>query len=293
VRNTVKYSQNFLTNDELVASLLSKSSISNTDTVLEIGVGDGIITKKLLRKSERVVAFEIDKNKFDKASLLFQAERSLDLVWGDFLTFRLPSYQYKVFSNIPFNITSSIIKKLFFDDYPPEDAYLIIQKEAALKFVGKPLNNKNSQLSVILYPWFEMSITHNFKKNDFSPKPKVDIVLLEIYKRKIPLIGGEKEKYFDFVTYTFNQFKPNIGEGLREVFGGKELFQIAKRLGFSLESKPSDLDFENWISLFEIYLNIPEDKQRVIFGSYTKQLMQQQGLEKIHRTRTDPNWRKG
>ena len=278
--NRIKYSQNFLTNTDLVRNLVSKSNITANDTVYEIGAGEGIITKQLLGKAGKVVAFEIDKSFFQKLSQKFQNINNLKLISESFLDSNLPNYPYKVFSNIPFNITASIIKKLTLTNNSPEVAYLIVQKEAAMKFAGKPLDIKNSQMSVILYPWFESQVVYEFKPNDFFPRPSVNIILLEIKKRPEPLVK-DKNKYQDFVTYTFNQPKPNITEGLSKIMKIK-----------STNSKPSEINYDEWISLFELFLSQPERRQSIVKGVFAKQLKDQENLEKINRTRVDQNWRK-
>lgn len=293
MRNRIKYSQNFLQNTELVKSLVSKSGISQNDTVLEIGAGEGIITAELLNKADKVIAFEVDKYFFDRLEEKFQGSISLQLRLEDFLEVDLPIYPYKVFSNIPFNLTAAIIKKLTFEENSPEDAYLIIQKEAAMKFVGKPLDSKNRQLSVLLFPWFEIKSIYNFKPGDFHPRPNVQVVLIEIKKRQGPLINLQKrQKYEDFVTFAFNQFKPNITDGLSNVLGKQDIITLAGEYGFSPEAKPSEIDFQNWIRLFENFSKVPEKQQSIVKGSFSKQLKQQENIEKVNRTRVDKDWRR-
>ena len=294
MRKRIRYSQNFLRNNQLVKNLLDKSSIYSNDIVYEIGAGDGIITKELLKKAKRVVAFELDRNLYDKLTQRFQGKKSLELRLENFLTYKLPNYSYKVFSNIPFNITSAIIKKLTLENNSPEDTYLIVQNEAAKKFAGKPIDNKNSQIAVILNPWFEYHIIHKFKASDFFPRPNIEIVLLEIRKRKKALIDTKnKQKYEDLITYAFNQFKPNIAEGLSNVLRKQDIIRLTKEFNFSPNSKPTELDFNDWRSLFNLFYNAPKNKQKLVLGSFTKQLRQQEKIEKIHRTRTDKNWKKG
>lgn len=280
--NRIKYSQNFLRDFNLVRSLISKSSISKNDTILEIGAGKGIITTELLNRAGKVIAYELDKQLLDALTQKFQGNQLLQLEFKDFLGVNLPNFPYKIFSNIPFNITSAIIKKLTLEDNPPEDAYLIVQKEAAMRFMGKPLDIKNSQLSVILHPWFEFRSMYEFKPDDFSPRPNVTIILLEIKKRNEPLIDSKnKDKYEDFITYTFSQPKPNITEGLSKVMRIE-----------ATNSKPSELDFEDWIDLFEMFLKLPEKQQSIVKGSFNMQLKQQENIEKINRTRVDEGWKK-
>ena len=72
MRNRIKYSQNFLVSNELVRSLIRKSSLSSDDIVFEIGAGEGIITQELLKKSKKVVAFELDRDLLNKLSEKFR-----------------------------------------------------------------------------------------------------------------------------------------------------------------------------------------------------------------------------
>lgn len=273
--------------------MVAKSSISQNDTVIEIGAGEGIITAELLNKASKVIAYEVDKHFYDELKRKLSGNKSLHLKLQDFLATDLPKFPYKVFSNIPFNITSAIIKKLTLEAHPPVDCYLIVQKEAAKKFVGKPLDSKNSQLSVLLYPWFEIKKIYDFRPSDFHPKPNVNIVLIEIKKRNQPLVDSQKrEQYEDFITFSFSQFKPNITEGLSNIFGKQNIIKLAKEYSFSHKAKPSKLNFQDWISLFESFTRLSNEKQFIVKRSFHKQLKQQENIEKVNRTRVDKNWLK-
>jgi 23S rRNA (adenine-N6)-dimethyltransferase len=238
------------------------TNINENDRVLEIGAGDGTITKRLLDNGVRVIAYEIDNELYNRLVAKFGENSLLEVNQGDFLEQTLPNSEYKVFSNIPFNITSEIIKKLTMAMNPPTEAYLIVQKEAAIKFLGKPYDDKNSQVSVLLYPFFELQMIYDFQRRDFTPQPNVDVVLLGIKKRTKPLIEIEKRNaYQDFITYKFTR------------------------------SKTSKLSFIDWLDLFGRFMDLPEAKKNRIKGSFSKLLREQKKLDKIHRTRIDKNWR--
>jgi len=293
MRNRIAYSQNFLKDKGLVAKLIASTSLNDQDTVYEIGVGQGIITEQLLSKVKKVVAFEIDKNLYEKLSQRFSGQSSLELKLGNFLDYQLPNYSYKVFSNIPFNITSAIVKKLTTTSTPPTDTYLFVQKEAARKFIGKPFDIKNSQLAVLLHPWFNLEVVHKFNPNDFFPKPMIDIVLMRIEKRDKPLIENrDKRLYEDFIVYTFNQFKPNVVEGLARVISKDGMNRLANQLGFKPTSKPSELDYAHWQGLFtHLLTQIDESHRQIVKGASNRLATQQDKLEKANRTRNDPNWK--
>jgi 23S rRNA (adenine-N6)-dimethyltransferase len=247
-------SQNFLRDRELVKSLIRASGISWKDSVLEIGAGSGIITEDLLSLSRKVIAVEIDKGLYTLLSGRLGDNKSLELIYGNFLDFELPKEPYKVFSNIPFSITGEIIKKLLFSNNPPESCNLIVQKEAAEKFTVN--QRKNSMLSILFYPWFEIKISHTFKRTDFNPIPNVDLCLLQIIKRPTSLIHNDDlSKYRDYVVFRFTKCR-----------------------GVAERQPPQ------WLTSYT--------KDIHCRGSFLKWQKEQTKLEKIHRTRTDRNWMK-
>lgn len=247
-------SQNFLRDRELVNGLIRASDISWNDTVLEVGTGNGIITESLISVSKKVIAVEIDKDLFAPLSSRLGKNRNLEFIYGNFLDFELPKEPYKVFSNIPFSLTGEIIKKLLFSNNPPDSCNLIVQKEAAEKFVVN--QRKNSMLSVLFYPWFDIKVTHIFNRTDFTPIPRVDICFLQVIKRPTPLIPyNGLSKYRDFVVFKFTKCR-------------------------AVNKWP----VEQWANSYKKAVHHR--------GSFVKWQYEQSKLEKIHRTRTDRNWRK-
>ena len=290
MRNRIKYSQNFLKSHELVRLLLVKSSINSDDVVCEIGAGEGIITQALSNKCRKVVAYEIDDNLFNNLKQKFDKNEVVDVRNQDFLKSSLPDHEYKVFSNIPFNLTAEIIKKLAFSKNPPTDSYLIVQKEAAKKFLGRQINVNNSLVSVLMQASFEMSVFYEFNRNDFIPRPMVDIVMIRLLKRDNPLINKELlGAYYDFVTYSFSQFAPNISTGLKKILSSQSISNIARGNKFSNDAKPSEVPLEGWIELFSEFMR--QGNKPVVSGTYKKLLSEQSRLEKVNRTRVDKNWK--
>src|SRR5438045_1195952 len=155
------YAQNFLKDSCLVASLLTRCNIDHDDVVYEIGSGKGIITEQLARRCKHVVA--IEKDPCLSALLLQQfADRpNVTIHECDFLHYHLPRKPYKVFANIPFNITTAIVTRLTAEEYPPEDAYLAMQNEAAGMIVRRP---HECLRSVLLKPWLYVEQVQHFQR---------------------------------------------------------------------------------------------------------------------------------
>jgi 23S rRNA (adenine-N6)-dimethyltransferase len=273
-----------LKNPRFVSSLLNKTDIDSKDTVVEIGAGTGVITGQLLDKVKKVIAIEYDKDLVDELYRSFSKYSNLEIVKTDFLTWKLPSYPYKVFSNIPFNVTADIVTKLLESENSPESTYLIMQDKAAERFIGEPVGD-NSQASILLKPFFDMGIVTKINRNQFEPRPSVNTVLAKFIKKEYPLIKYENwQEYRDFVIYGYNQWKPTILEAFGEVFSYKQSKIIKRNFGVG-GMKPSELNIEQWVKMFETYKQyVPEFKKEKVRGAEKRLKRQQKSLEKRHRT---------
>ena len=171
-------------------------------------------------------------------------------------------------------------------EYPPEEAYLVMQKEAADMFLGK---SHESLRSVLLKPWFETDIVYRFRRKDFLPEPRVDVVMLRLRKRGPPLVHHTDRQYFrDFIVYSFTSWQPTLSYTLKGIFTRQQIKYISRELGVHLEATPTSLTFEQWLSLFVYFKNIGNERaKRTILGSEKRLMEQQKRLQKVHRTRTE------
>lgn len=283
-RSSIFYSQNYLKDARLVDALIEKSSINGSDVVYEIGPGKGIITGQLARYCKQVVAVEKDPRLVALLIQKFAQEPGVIIREGDFLQYRLPCKPYKVFANIPFNITSAIVTKLTSANHPPEDAYLTMQEEAASIYLGRPFE---SLRAVLLKPWFDVEIVHRFRRRDFVPEPRVEVVMLRLHKRGPPLVSRKKRQLFrDFVVYGFTSWKPSVGQILKGIFTRNQLRRINNVLEINPNATPTELSFEQWLKLFESFREKgSREAMGSIKGSEKRLKRQQQRLHKIHRTR--------
>ncbi len=177
-------SQNFITDGRLINRIVNLSNICKKDKVIEIGTGKGHLTDALCKKSGSVCSVEIDRRLCERAGERLSGFSNLELVCGDFLKYRLPAKgKYKVFANIPYFITSQIVKKLTEQQNPPTDIWLIMEKGAAKRFAGLGRETVNS---LSLKVNWEMKILYYFRREDFHPMPSVDCVLLYFSKKAEP-----------------------------------------------------------------------------------------------------------
>lgn len=283
----LSHSQNFLQRRQLVQILVDSANLTPDDPVLEIGPGRGIITAELARRGLEVVAVEADEDLVVLLRARFAACPNVHIIAGDFLRFALPSTSYNVFASIPFDQTAAIVAKLTTAPVPPENAFLIMQAEAAERYVGDP---RVSLLAVLLKPAFTLRIAHRFRRTDFTPVPHVDVVMLRLRKRGPPLVApGDLALYRDFVTFCFTARFPFLRETLQTVVGGRRAAWLLDRAQLGRKITPSQVPFAAWLTLFQAFQSRANasDRQR-IQGSYRRLLRQQAKLVKVHRTRPPP-----
>lgn len=280
----IAYSQNFLHSPRLVDRLLNRSGIVEDDLVIEIGPGRGVITRRLAARCRQVLAVEKDPRLVELLRAHFADAGNVALFEADFLDFPLPLTAYKVFANIPFNITAAIVGKLTSGSSPPVDAFLGMQREAAERFLGTP---RETLAAVLMKPWFDPVVVHQFLPSDFSPAPGVDVVLLRLRRRDSPLIAPEEAAYFgDFVTYLFSAWRPTVRESVSRLVPKRQVVRIEREAGASLDVPPSALPFPAWLALAHAFRDVAGSRATAVQGARQRLDQQQANMKKEHRTRS-------
>lgn len=282
-RRSIVYSQNFFKHQSVARHIVEWSTLDPRDLVLEIGPGEGVLTRELADRCWQVMAVEKDPALARRLGRQLGESPNVTVFEADIVEFPLPVTPYKVFANIPFNITAAIMTRLTESPNPPDEAALVMQREAAERFTGSP---RGTLSAALLHPWFEMSIGYRFQPSDFVPPPRVDVVLLRFNKRGPPLVSRSKmAQYRDFVTVGFTAWQPTVYDAFREVFGTRRLSTIAAS-GLNLHQKPSEMPLEDWPVLFAQCMRNASSRQReIVRGAEERLRAQQQKLTKRHRSR--------
>jgi 23S rRNA (adenine-N6)-dimethyltransferase len=261
-RRQVFLAQNFLRSPELVRRLVAMSSIGPGDVVYEIGPGGGIITAELARAAAKVVAIEKDPMLVRRLRERFRGVGNVEIIEKDFLRFSIRERDYKIFANIPYSITASLVRKILYAPPAPSEAYLILQKEPARKFAGLP---RETLFSLRAKPFFEFQIVAGLRRTDFDPAPDVDSVLLHIARRRAPVLRKEDAAlYREFVRYGFGRWKRHLRSAFEPVFTYKQWKRLSRDLHFPLNATPTELTFEQWLGLFKAFKHRPAITDRAL-----------------------------
>ncbi len=227
-RKQLALAQNFLKSSSLVRRLLADSTIGPSDAVIDIGAGRGIIAAELASIARKVIAVEKDPALADILRDRFHTRSNVNIVETDFLEYRLPDGDYKIFANISYNLTSEIMRKILDASSAPSDAYLILQKEAAEKFSGCPAETR---FSILAKPRFLFRILRKLRRTDFEPVPRVDSVMLHIQKRSPPLVPPADEALFrKLVCFGFAGCNRSLGRTFEPIFSYRQWKILIERI---------------------------------------------------------------
>lgn len=234
-RLVANYSQHFLRNSHLIGELVGHSNIRRNDTVIDIGAGSGAITVVLSRRCAQVLAYEAEPIAAVKLRSNMSNLENVRVIEADFLQAELPDGPYKVFANIPFSLSSAIVRKLCEADNAPKSIYLVVQKQFAQKLIVTG-SHFHGALGMVIAPWWMTRIRRPLRRTDFTPPPAVDTVLLEIKRREEPLLPRDlQQQYIEFVEHCFAEPK------------------YYARTAAPRELKPSQLTPEQWVAVFRAH----------------------------------------
>jgi 16S rRNA (adenine1518-N6/adenine1519-N6)-dimethyltransferase len=175
-----RFGQHFLNSNSIAKSIVSEAKITKNDTVFELGTGLGILTPLLCEKANKVISMDVDKQLIEDAKSDFSKIHNLILKSGDGFK---NNDSFTIFvSNLPYSKSKEAIEWLAESSF--SHGVIMVQKEFAEKLLAKS-SKKRKAISVIADHAFEISLLSNVSKNNFSPPPKVDSVILKIVKKNI------------------------------------------------------------------------------------------------------------
>ena len=179
-----KFGQNFLINQDILQKIINTASLSVNDTVLEIGAGIGNLTLELAKKADRVIAIEKDRKMCVILKDVLEKEniKNVKIIDKDVLEYRTPDIKYKLIANLPYYITSPVIRKFLEAKRKPKKMILMVQKEVAQRICSKP--GKMNLLAVSVQFYAKPEIKFFVSKACFWPQPKVNSAIIEIIPHK-------------------------------------------------------------------------------------------------------------
>lgn len=243
--------QNFLIDEQHLDRIVAASGVQASDEVLEVGAGLGSLTRGLAAVARRVVAVEFDRALIPLLQEVVADLKNVDIVQADILRLELDQYfkapGFLVIANIPYYLTSNLIRHFLEADPRPARLALTIQREVAQRACAQPPEMSLLSLSVQLYG--EPRIAHNIPAGAFFPVPKVDSAVLVIDLFDQPRLPAEKiEPFFAMAKAAFSQKRKTLANSLASLpqFDKAQAEAHLQSAGIDPRRRPQTLTLEEW-----------------------------------------------
>lgn len=243
--------QNFLKSNTIVKDMVRAANVSETDTVLEIGPGKGVLTKMLLETGARVVAVEKDVDLLPILEETFAKELAsgqLSLLNEDILNISIDKLNlpttYKIVANIPYYITGEIMRFFLSAQNQPDSITLMVQKEVAERIVAR--DGKESVLSLSVKLYGEPHYIKKVPARYFSPQPKIDSAIIHISDiSRDKLDDIDEQSFFHTVKSGFQHKRKLLAGNLKGIVSG-DAFTMCE---IQDNARAENIPLEKWICL--------------------------------------------
>ena len=251
--------QNFLQDNLALQMIVRVAELKPADTVLEIGPGFGSLTRYLALSAGTVIAVELDRKLFPALGEVLAPYKNVQLVQGDILKIDpagiISRPGYVVVANIPYYITSAVIRHLLEADLAPRRMVLTVQKEVAERICA--LDGAMNLLALSVQVYGTPSIEGIIPAEAFTPAPKVDSAILRIDIRPQPVIPASLlDAFFSMIKAGFSQkrktLRNSLSGGLRLSLADTEAMLV--RAGIDPRRRAETLSLEEWGRLVLEYL---------------------------------------
>jgi len=240
-----KWGQNFLVDNNLLDKIVSTVDPQVNDHILEIGPGEGVLSKKILPQVKEMLAIEIDPLLVDYLNKQKNL-KELNVIQGDILINNIRDLPItnpvRVIGNIPYNITSPIIFWLIEQLDYWDDAFVMTQKEVAQRLTAKVSTKAYGRLTVVVGAYLNVDYRFTIPPDVFVPKPKVDSAFIRLTKKKQSLIKDEDYvKFTKIVAAAFNQRRKMLRNSMKSWDFSKS---VKEKIDFS--RRPESLSVEEF-----------------------------------------------
>ncbi len=244
--------QHWLNDKEALDAIVAAGQVKAGDNILEIGPGQGALTDVLLQKRAQITAVEYDSELARELTKKYQDNPAIKIFSQDIRSYNfndMPS-GYKIVANIPYYLTSLLIRQICEAANPPAIAVLLVQKEVAERVCASP--GEMSILSVSAQTYFETSLGRVVRADLFIPPPKVDSQILILKRRAESLVDEQNSKqFFRIVKAGFSERRKKLRSSLSGGLGisKSEAENLLNKAGINPDLRAQNLSLEDWLNL--------------------------------------------
>jgi 16S rRNA (adenine1518-N6/adenine1519-N6)-dimethyltransferase len=246
------FGQNYLLSQAAIDHMIDAAGISSADTIIEIGPGFGVLTETLAERAHHVFALEIEQTLRPYWEDKLPSLPALEIIWGNALNTihdvisSLEGKPFKVVANLPYQITSHVIRTILELPTPPSDMVVMVQKEVAQRICAQP--GDMSVLAVAVQYYGEPKYVATVKKGSFWPAPKVDSAIVHVGQITAQ---SEAKEFFELVRAGFSNKRKQAAKNISaQLFIERATVEEAlEALNIRRDVRAEMLSVEDWIAL--------------------------------------------
>lgn len=246
--------QHFLVDGRALARIVAAAELTPDEAVLEIGAGIGNLTRRLALAAGRVVAVEIDRRFQPALQAELEGLPNVEVVWGDILALDpaalMENQPYKVVANLPYGITSAVLRHLLEARVPPQRAVVTVQREVAERIVAR--GGRMSLLAVSVQFYGQPRLLFRLSPGAFYPPPEVESAVLRIDRHPRPPVEVEdREMFFRLVRAGFTHPRKQLANSLAAGLGvsPSEAARLLAAAGIDPRVRAERLSLADWARL--------------------------------------------
>lgn len=210
-----KLGQHFLINDDIAESIVENITFLERLNIVEVGPGEGALTKFLIKKSDCVKLVEIDKDAVDLLKYKFP---KTEIINEDFLEFKFYDrnlYKYIVVGNFPYNISTQILFKVLENRNMVNELIGMFQKEVAERICSPPNSKKYGIPSVLLQAFYNCELLFDVQPENFRPAPKVNSTVIKLTRNNTDNLDCDYNKFLFVVKSSFLHRRKKLKNALK------------------------------------------------------------------------------
>lgn len=254
------YGQNFINDKNIIENIVKQTDIQQNSLVIEIGPGSGVLTCELSKYAKDVLAYEIDTRLEDILDENLRECHNVSIIFDDFLkrdiNMDIKDYNYQniyVVANIPYYITTPILKKLIDSKIPFKKISLMIQKEVGDRFTASVKTRDYGSITVFLNYYYDVKKMFEVSRNSFFPKPNVDSVVISLCEKKVKYDVKDENLFLKLIRDSFHFKRKNLRNNLKG-YDLNKIEMVLKKYNKDLTCRAEELSIEEFIDISN-YLN--------------------------------------
>jgi 16S rRNA (adenine1518-N6/adenine1519-N6)-dimethyltransferase len=251
--------QHFLVDGSVLRKIIIAAELTSSDTVIEVGPGLGVLTQTLAEQAGKVIAIELDNHLAEILSMHFKGSNKVTIINKDVLEVNPVDIlggqtDYKVVANLPYYITSAVVRHFLEASVQPKLMVLMVQSEVAKQITAKP--GEMSLLSVSVQLYGKPTIAGKISAKCFYPAPKVDSAILKIAVYQQPkILADDITGFFNLVRAGFSanrkQLTNSLANGLK--VPKNDIIPILEQANIEPKRRAETLTIEEWELLYEVF----------------------------------------